>query len=267
LLPGFRPDSAKAECEDELTVASGHIDFSGQRNVSVFRAVVLPGHLEILRQVLPAIRCAGKSDGTFRQRRGTGQGERAGIPLGKEHRCSLVITHPAGIARSEISQMWSQQCIQAVVAQISLERHEPNFLQYYISPRIGQHFLFDLKLARLGCVNQFVGRDSRFDGKILEGTMAFLLGEELTTVGDNEAEVAGARLVHAGKIDLIENAMAQRKPKSALHAQCSAYAGLGARSPAGFDSGPARRITKIIAQRVTVKQFARRCGFVPGFCR
>src|SRR5882762_1731269 len=97
--------------------------------------------------------------------------------------------------------------------------------------------------------------------------MAFLFGEELTAVGDNQAEVAGAGLVHAGKIDLIENAMAQREPKSALHAQCSAYARLGARSPAGLDSGPARRITRIIAQRVTAKQFARRCRFVLGFYR
>ena len=103
--------------------------------------------------------------------------------------------------------MGSQQCIQAVVAQLSLERHKPNFLQYYISPRIGQHFLFDLKLTRLACVSQFVRRDSRFDGKILEGTMAFLLGEELATVSDNQAEIAGAGLVHPGKIDLIENAM------------------------------------------------------------
>ena len=79
--------------------------------------------------------------------------------------------------------------------------------------------------------------------------MAFLFGEKRTTVGDNESEVAGVRLIKPGKIDLIENAMTQREPKPALEAQRSAYAGLGARSPAGFDSGPARRITKIIAQR------------------
>jgi hypothetical protein len=51
------------------------------------------------------------------------------------------------------------------------------------------------------------GRDSRFEGKVLEGTVAFLFGEELATVGDNESEIAGAGLVHAGKIDLIKNAM------------------------------------------------------------
>jgi hypothetical protein len=52
-----------------------------------------------------------------------------------------------------------------------------------------------------------VGRDSWLDGKVLEGTVAFLFGEELATVGDNESEVSGAGLVHPGKIDLIENAM------------------------------------------------------------
>ena len=94
--------------------------------------------------------------------------------------------------------------------------------------------------------------------------MAFLFGEKRTTVGDNESEVASAGLVQPGKIDLIENAVTQCEPKPALEAQRSAYAGLGARSPAWFDSGPARRITTIIAQRYTAKQFARRCGFALG---
>src|SRR5258708_29176060 len=97
--------------------------------------------------------------------------------------------------------------------------------------------------------------------------MALLFGEESATVSDNQSEVAGARLIHSREIDLIENAMTQREPKPALEAERSAYAGLGARSPAGFDSGPARRITKIVAQRVPAKQFARRCGFVLGFYR
>jgi len=35
LLTGFRPDSAKAEGEDELAVAGGQVNLSGQRDVSV----------------------------------------------------------------------------------------------------------------------------------------------------------------------------------------------------------------------------------------
>src|ERR1019366_9375091 len=139
--------------------------------------------------------------------------------------------------------------IQPVVAQISLERHKPNFLQHPVSPRIGQHFLFDAVPALHARIGQFVGRHSWFDGKVAEGTMAFLFREEPTTVADNQAEVAGAGLVHPGKIDLIENAMTQREPNPAVKVQRSAYTGLGARSPAGFDSGPARRMTKIIAHR------------------
>ncbi len=120
LLTGFRPDSAKAECKDELAVAGGQVDFSGQRDVSVFRSVVLPRHLEILRQILPAIRDAGKTDGPSGQRRGARQRERTRVALGKEHRRSLVIAYPAGIAGSEVSQVRSQHGIDAVVAQISL---------------------------------------------------------------------------------------------------------------------------------------------------
>src|ERR1019366_7042624 len=104
LLTGFRPDSAKAECEDEFAVAGDQVYFGGQRDVSLFRAVVLPRHLEMLRQVLPAVRYAGKSDGAFQQWRGAGQGEGAGIALGKEHRLPFVIAHPAGVAISEISR-------------------------------------------------------------------------------------------------------------------------------------------------------------------
>src|ERR1700675_1161706 len=78
LLPGFRPDSSKAECEDELAFAGGQANFSGQRDVSVFRAVILPGHLEMLREILPAVRDADKSDGTSWQGRGARQGERTG---------------------------------------------------------------------------------------------------------------------------------------------------------------------------------------------
>jgi hypothetical protein len=75
--------------------------------------------------------------------------------------------------------------------------------------------------------------------------MALLFGEELMAVGDDQAEVAGAGLIHPGKINFIENAVTQGEPDAAVQVQRSAYSGFGARSPAGLDSGPARGITEI----------------------
>src|ERR1035438_7765681 len=99
LLSGLGPNSAKAECEYEFAVASREVDLGSERDVAILRAVVLPGHLKILRQILPAVRRAGKSDRTFepgrrtRQRQGvfepgrrTRQRQGGEIALGKEHR-------------------------------------------------------------------------------------------------------------------------------------------------------------------------------------
>ena len=160
------------------------------------------------------------------------------------------MARPASVAISHIGKMRRQQRMEAVVVQVSLERHKANFLQQHVSPRIRQHFLFDLfdlVAAFHGVVGQFVGGDSWFDRKVAEGTMSLLLGEESAAVGDNQAEVAGAGLIDSGEIDFIENAMTQREPNPAVEVQGSARACLSARSPARLDSGPARGITEIIA--------------------
>ena len=78
--------------------------------------------------------------------------------------------------------------------------------------------------------------------------MAFLFGEEFAAIGDDQAEVAGTGLVHAGKIDFIENAMTQGEPNPAVEVQGGADAGLGARSPARFNSGPAGCVLYAITQ-------------------
>ena len=247
LLAGFRPDSAKAEGEDELAVAGGQVNLSGQRDVSVLRAVVLPHHLKMSRQVLPAIRYADKSHRAFWPRRGTGKGERAEIALGKKHWLPLVVTSPPGIAVSHVGQVRCQKRIEAVVAQTALQRHKSNFLQHYVAQGIGQHFFIDPVPALHTRIGQFIGGDSRLEREVAESTMAFLFGEKRAAVGDNQAEVAGTGLVHAGKIDLIENAMTQGEPDPAVQVQRRAYACFRARSPARCDSGPARRITKIVA--------------------
>ena len=78
--------------------------------------------------------------------------------------------------------------------------------------------------------------------------MALFLREERVAVGDDQAEIARAGLVDAGKINLVENSVAEREPDAAVQIERCAHAGLGARSPARFDSRPARRVTNFISQ-------------------
>src|SRR5579859_2710069 len=89
--------------------------------------------------------------------------------------------------------------------------------------------------------------------------MTFLFGEKTVTIGDNQSEVAGAGLVHPGKVDFIENAMTQREPDAAVEVEGRADAGLGARSPARLDAGPAGGVTDIIAHKGLSSPFQAVC--------
>src|ERR1700756_785066 len=57
LLACFCPHFAETKRKNKFTAASSEIYFSGQRNVAVLCACVLPGHLIILGEILPAIGC------------------------------------------------------------------------------------------------------------------------------------------------------------------------------------------------------------------
>src|SRR5208282_5986451 len=105
LLTSFGPDFSEAESEDEFTMARGEVDFGGQCDVSVLRAVVHPQHLEMLRHVLPSVGNTDKSNGAFWHGRGASEGKGVGIALSEEHGPSLVFTHPPGIAVSHIGEV------------------------------------------------------------------------------------------------------------------------------------------------------------------
>ena len=90
LLSGFGPDAAEAERQGELAVAGRQVDLAGERDVSVFRAGVVPGHLVMLREVLPSVGESGEADRHLPpgSRAGKGQGARhsrwansMGVPL------------------------------------------------------------------------------------------------------------------------------------------------------------------------------------------
>jgi hypothetical protein len=246
LLAGLRPDSAEAEGENELAVAGGQVNFAQSARCFRFprgRTPTSSGNVATGLASRPTRRQIRRNVlARARSSRGQARANRAGR---KASAC------PCNRPPSRYCHI--QNCPGATPAahrggsrEISLSGTKPNFLQHHVSPGIGQHFFFDPVPALHASIGQFEDRHSGFDRKVLEGTMALFFGEEPAAVGDNQAEVAGAGLIHAGKINLVENAVTQREPNAAVEVQRGADSGLGARSPARFDSGPARRITKMI---------------------
>ena len=69
--------------------------------------------------------------------------------------------------------------------------------------------------------------------------MTLFFREERAAIGDNETEVARACLIDAGKVDFIQNSVAEGEPNPAVQIEGGADARFCARGPARFDSRPA----------------------------
>ncbi len=83
MLAGFGPYASETKRQDELSVAGGQIDFRSESDVAIFRAIVFPGHLKVLGQILPAVGSARESDRALEPWSRTGQRKGAGIALRK----------------------------------------------------------------------------------------------------------------------------------------------------------------------------------------
>src|SRR5208283_3760173 len=84
-------------------------------------------------------------------------------------------------------------------------------------------------------IGQFKNRNTGLDRCILKSAMPLFLGEEVAPIGDDEAQIAYARLVDSGEIDFIHDSVAEREPDLAVLVQGCANARLGAGSPAGWN--------------------------------
>ena len=82
--------------------------------------------------------------------------------------------------------------------------------------RIGHDLLFDAVAAITAGVDQLECRHTVGQPFHFVSGIAFLLGEKLRSVRDDQPHVADAGLVNAGVIDLIEDSVAQREPDVAL---------------------------------------------------
>src|SRR6185503_4204820 len=71
-------------------------------------------------------------------------------------------------------------------------------------------------------------------------SMPLFFREVRLPVGNDEPEIARARVIDAWIVDLIEDTVAQRKPDSAVAADSGTNSALRARRPAGRNTWPTR---------------------------
>src|SRR5579864_5635925 len=160
--------------------------------------------------------------------------------FGKKHGETFVSADPAGVAVPAVRQVRRKQSVKVIVGELALQRFEANFLQNHVAVWVGKDFLVDAVESAVAGIGQFIDWDAGFKGPIFEFAVALLLRKEISAIGDNKSHVAGAGLVDAGKINFVEDAVAQGEPDFAVLVKGGADAHLGARSPTRRNAGPPR---------------------------
>ena len=232
---------AESQRQQELAAAGGEINLGGERDIAVARLVVAPGHGEMARQILPAIGDADKSHRARAIGRRAGERQRVAAAPGKQHWEALEVVEPGGVAGAAIDEMRRQQGVKPVITEAALQRAEDDALQHHLAPGIGKDGLVDAEAAVARGVGERETRHALGELAQHAGGIALFLGEIVAPIGDDEAEIAGAGVVDAGIIDLVEDAVAEGEPDPALGRERGADAALGARGPARGNARRARR--------------------------
>jgi hypothetical protein len=223
--------TAKSERDDKL-IAGRQIKLAGERHVAVRCALVGLSQNEVSRQLLPTVRNADVPRRAFapgnigRERQGQGARRR------KQHRLAIMLAQPGSIVTPLIAQMRRQQGKQSVVGRAPDQRHEPHTHQHHLAGGISDDFFLDAKPTLAAGVDHAV--TGHAIGQVFDLTVrvAFLLAKVGPTVRDDQSQVADARLIDAAEVDLVQDAMTDGEPHSAIERQGRAYAILGARRPA-----------------------------------
>ena len=197
-------------------------------------------------EVLPAVGDADEPGRALRPRHRACESECTRAAFGEEHRDALIGSDPGGVAVTAVAEVRGEEHVHVVLIEPARERHKPRSLEHRVSPRISQDLLLHTKAPLQTGIRHPVGGDTLGEGHDLRPCVALLLGEELAPVGDDESEVARARLIHAREVDLVEDPVAQREPDAAHRRQGGGHGTLRTRSPARRNTGPARGVLDVI---------------------
>jgi hypothetical protein len=217
--------------------------FGGQRDIAVGGTVVLFCQVAVRVQQLPAVGGADEADRRGGERPVRGDGEVGAAALREQHADALVVAGPGGVVGARIDQMRRQQGEQPqgrAFQHLQLDRHEND-----VMARVGDDVLGDAEAAADMGADDLEGGDAVFHRGGLGRAVALFLGEEAGAVGDDQAEVADAGLVHAGVVDLVQDAVADGEPHAADRRQGAAHTGFRRRGPACLDARPSRCVRHV----------------------
>src|SRR5487761_26004 len=198
------------------------------------------------REILPAIGHPDESDGPRAPWRRAGEGQRVAASRGEEHFVPFVVGKPGGVVSAAIYKMQCQQAMKTIVVHRAAPSCEADTLEDNVAVRIGKHELFDDIASVTRRIAQYEGGHAIVHRLDDAHGVALLFREIALAVRDDEAEIAGARVVYAGIVDLIENAMAQGEPDAARDGGCGPDPAFRARRPARGNARMAgRRISAV----------------------
>ena len=272
LLSSFPAIASESQSKHELPVASGEIDFSGERDVAVLRAIVVPCQTEMLREILPTVRVSDEADRSGQPGMRTSESQRDVVPASEQHGVALVVTGPASIAKAPIRDVRCEQRVTTIVRELALPRFELDSLQNHVAVRIAENLFVDSVTPIEARVGELIDGNTGFDGSVFKTAVPFFFGEVAMAVGENQAKIARARLVDAREIHFVQNSVTVRVPDARMWIERCADAGLGARSPTRRNSWPSRRKAIIRVGQdsaSSAQEFARRlygrCDETPAF--
>src|SRR5579863_76460 len=236
----LRGGPAETQGQHEAALASRQANFAGEGYIAIARMVVTPTQLVMLPEILPAIRGTDEADRSRGERSRTTKGKRCSSALGKEHRHTLVIVDPGRIAGALIHRVRRQKRIKPIVGYGASERLKRYALKHDVAARIGEHQFFD-PITTLVTDTADDKRRHAF-GDRMNGTLriALLFREETMPIGNDEAQIPRACLIDPRIVDLVEDAVAQREPDSALRLQRGTDTAFGARCPSRIAARPPR---------------------------
>src|SRR5437879_9384130 len=118
-IPGLLSRLVRRSSESDscytLAIIARQVEFCGQSNVSVRRCGIFPCHLLVGTDILPTIADTNVSTAHLPERDRTSKGEGDSFSLRKKHRWTRVVAEPSVVSVSTVSNVWSEQGIDAVI--------------------------------------------------------------------------------------------------------------------------------------------------------